>query len=598
MNVRNAARTSLQEAFESINVWLFPPPVTNTANLREKIRFDQLQPAFQQKLCEFRTTVSQQLKEPTLFYRQPLTAKLLSDVMPVLVETLNSDKVIMPESIYSSMVRAQANAMKERCERAISDHIEATTTEEAMANDALEKLLTADMELIITKALDGMTNVPGPVLKDIKDSLSAYSKKEIKLALHANNEKIATWVAKQGDAVADKLKKECAALEKSSLPMKRDALREKWTVILHRELARIEKMPIGLNGRRDIDRECSRIRQHSTMLYDKLEIANDRALQRSSAAMNDAIRAAKTRLTKEVYDFLALKFAEKHPISIGNMLNELDARLVAVKRDLAHNAGALSDLVPELEGEIDTHKTHLAEELNRRYFIEVQHILNEAGFNARDDLTREVSRRLDGKLPLLAEEIKKSIDEAVKVVKKMTNDKLQGWTVLKQDTEAKSHELEKFADIVSQVVCCQVGWTAVELTHCMRLRLRFEQLTDQYLRRNRELEKDEGARREKEQYEKLRVKITHGFERSIKAIGLPMDEDKIESVFNKVLQDEAAQFLSFASNKTSFTIKELRESLTSDCRQTIETQKLLNRYAQHLWGYGLLDMINTNTRMR
>jgi len=116
----------------------------------------------------------------------------------------------------------------------------------------------------------------------------------------------------------------------------------------------------------------------------------------------------------------------------------------------------------------------------------------------------------------------------------------------------------------------------------MRLLHSFEQLTDQYLRRNRELEKDEDARREKEQYEKLRVKITQGFERSIKAIGLPMDEDKVESVFNKVLQDEAAQFLSFASNKTSFSIKELRESLTSDCRQTIETQKLLNRYAQHL----------------
>lgn len=107
-----------------------------------------------------------------------------------------------------------------------------------------------------------------------------------------------------------------------------------------------------------------------------------------------------------------------------------------------------------------------------------------------------------------------------------------------------------------------------------------KQLTDQYLRRNRELEKDEDARREKEQYEKLRVKITHGFERNVKATGLPMDEDKIVSVFNKVLQDEVAQFLSFASNKTSFTVKELRESLTSDCHQVIETQKLLNRYVQ------------------
>lgn len=446
--MRNLARTSLQEAFESINVWLFPPPVENTANLREKIRFEQLQPAFQVKLREFRTTVSKQLKEPTRFYRQPLTAKLLSSIMPVLVETLNSDQVIMPESIYSSMVRAQANAMKERCERAISEHIEATTIEEVMANDALEKLLSEDVEMIVIDALAGMTNVPGPVLKEIKDALLSYAKKEIKLALHANNEKIAACVSKEADSVTEKLKSECAALEKSALPMKRDALREKWTSILHRELGRIEQLPIGLNGRRDIDRECSRIRQHSSILFDKLEVANERAIQRSSAAVNDAVRAAKSRLTKEVYDFLAMKFADKRPTSIGNVLNELDARLIAVKRDLARDAGVLSDLVSDFGAEIDTHKAHLAEELNRRYFIEVQHILNEAGFNARDDLTREVSRRLDGKLPLLEEEIKKSIDEAVKVVKKMINDKLQGWTVLKQDTEAKSRDLEKFADIV------------------------------------------------------------------------------------------------------------------------------------------------------
>lgn len=105
------------------------------------------------------------------------------------------------------------------------------------------------------------------------------------------------------------------------------------------------------------------------------------------------------------------------------------------------------------------------------------------------------------------------------------------------------------------------------------------QLTDQYLRRNQELEVDVNARREKEQYDKLRVKILKSFEDAIKAIGLPMDDVKIDEIFRKVLQDEAARFLSFAENKTCFTIKELRESLTSDCRSFIDTEKFLNRCA-------------------
>lgn len=85
------------------------------------------------------------------------------------------------------------------------------------------------------------------------------------------------------------------------------------------------------------------------------------------------------------------------------------------------------------------------------------------------------------------------------------------------------------------------------------------------------------ARKEREQYEELRVTILQGFDREIQAMRLPTDDDKIVSVFHKVLQKHVAHFLSLSGNKTSFDVKGLRESLTADCQQVIENQKLLNR---------------------
>lgn len=452
VNVRNLARASLQEAFESITVWLFPPPVTDTAHLSSKIRFEQLQRPFQVKLREFRKAVSAQLQEPTRFYRQPLSASLLSSVMPVLVETLNSDQVIMPESIYSSMVRAQASALKEECEREISEHVAAAGIEEVVSSGELQKTLQEDVDVIIKNALARLANTPSSVLKDIRSSLLSFAEKEIQIALHANNEKIVLLLSKEVDSIFENLKRECTKLETRSLPMKRDSLREKWSTILQRELKRLEKVPAGLNDKRDMERESSRIRQHAAVLFDKVEIANDKAIQRCNAAMNDHLRAAKSAISDRVLESLQSYFDEKRPVSITAFLNEVETVCIAAKQDLSRQAGEAGDLMGDFISEIDVHKKQLSGEVSRRYMAEVQHILKEAEYSARDDLTREVARHLDGNLPLLNDEIKAAIGQAARVVNRNMSDKLKGWTILKADIDAKGRDLDKLADIVSVLV--------------------------------------------------------------------------------------------------------------------------------------------------
>ena len=75
--------------FESIDIWLFPAPLANTAGLSSKIKFEQLQPSFQSSLHDFRRKLSQQLQGPTLvFNREVMTARHLARLVPVLVKVI------------------------------------------------------------------------------------------------------------------------------------------------------------------------------------------------------------------------------------------------------------------------------------------------------------------------------------------------------------------------------------------------------------------------------------------------------------------------------------------------------------------------------
>ncbi|CAI5733623.1 unnamed protein product [Hyaloperonospora brassicae] len=571
VNVRNLARVNLIEAFESINIWLFPAPVANTANLKDKIRFDMLQKPFQDKLRELRKCLSSQLQHPMKFYERPLTAKYLSQIMPALVDTLNSDQVIMPESIYSSMVRAEAHAAKHCCEKDISAYCEAAGLEEVISSDEFDKMLHTDVEMIILEAYEKMNSFPAAVRKEVQTSLRAFAEKEITIALHTNSEKIAQLFAKEVDAAFQSLKRECQVIEKTKLPMKSALLRQKCTEMLNRELTRIKALPMGLQGARGVEVECGRVEQNASLLFDKLEVANDKAIQQSTAAMNNVVRAAKARMSSELHNNLDKRFEEKRPVTVTKLQSEVEIIFAKVMKEVAQKAGDIGEFgVSDLHADLEHHKAQLADEMNRRYIIEMRQILNEISYAAREDLGNQVTYRLDGKLPMLEEDIKAAVDSAVAHVKGTMADKLQGWTILKSDLETKSVELEELGD----------------------------DFTDKYLHRNQQLEKDAGVRKETEQYEKLRVDVTKAFELKLKEVGFPTMDDEIDSKFRSVLQDHAAKFLSSIADRdaTKFTAKSLREILTSDCKPAVDNQKMLNRLA--IERKEALDIAEKERRMR
>ncbi|TYZ61635.1 hypothetical protein PybrP1_007435 [[Pythium] brassicae (nom. inval.)] len=569
--VRNLARANLVDAFESITIWLFPAPVANTASLSDKIRFDQLQRPFQDKLRELRACLARQLQAPMRFNQQPLTARLLTQVIPGLVDALNSDQVIMPESIYASMVRAEANAVKDECERAIAARCEAAAAQAPLATAGdFERILRRDVDALIAAASATLQATPQAVRRDMEAALKAFADKEVRIALHAHNERVVAQLASVVDDIFKALQRECAVIEQSLLPMRSETLSKKCAELLAKELRRLAAVPAGsAPSASRVEAETGRIKQHASLLFEKLGVVNDRAVQKLNGTVADRVRAAKGDLTTSAHALIDKRFALKRPVTITALLTEIEDLYLTLVRRIPEDAGVPSALITvDYQTDLEAHKVHLAEELNRRYLIEIRQILNEVGYAAREDLQREVGFRLDGKLPLPEEELKAAIDAATQHVKVTVSQQLQGWTVLKSDIAAKSVELDNLGDV----------------------------LTDTYLRRNHDLEKTENEKQQSARYEALRENLSAAFVQDVQTTGFPTTDDKIDAVFLKHLQTLAAQFLSFASGSNAHTAKSLREALTRDCAVAVENQKHLNRLAVDK--QNALTMAETERKMR
>ena len=95
--VRNQIRRSIKDSFKSINVWLFPPPVSDATQLRSKLSFEIVEEPFRMKLRAFRNVLSSQLKEPMLFGGKALNGRKLGVLVETVAGVLNAGETISPQ---------------------------------------------------------------------------------------------------------------------------------------------------------------------------------------------------------------------------------------------------------------------------------------------------------------------------------------------------------------------------------------------------------------------------------------------------------------------------------------------------------------------
>jgi len=83
---RNVVRRALAAAFESLTVWLLPPPTERVADLRKVITNDMLSPDFNAAVRSLRGALCAQLVAPRRWGGQPLTGPRLADFVPKIAQ--------------------------------------------------------------------------------------------------------------------------------------------------------------------------------------------------------------------------------------------------------------------------------------------------------------------------------------------------------------------------------------------------------------------------------------------------------------------------------------------------------------------------------
>mmetsp|Transcript_11836 Transcript_11836/g.32001 ORF Transcript_11836/g.32001 Transcript_11836/m.32001 type:complete len:898 (-) Transcript_11836:587-3280(-) len=108
---RNEVRRILRGAFESIHVWLLPPPVERTRDLQKVLKESMLSDEFKDAVAGLKGVLSTQLASPRPWGGRPVTGPVLAKLVPLVSEALNRDELILPKSAYEAMVRAEAEQL-------------------------------------------------------------------------------------------------------------------------------------------------------------------------------------------------------------------------------------------------------------------------------------------------------------------------------------------------------------------------------------------------------------------------------------------------------------------------------------------------------
>ena len=108
---RNEVRRILRGAFESIHVWLLPPPVERTRDLQKVLKESMLSDEFKDAVAGLKGVLSTQLASPRPWGGRPVTGPVLAKLVPLVSEALNRDELVLPKSAYEAMVRAEAEQL-------------------------------------------------------------------------------------------------------------------------------------------------------------------------------------------------------------------------------------------------------------------------------------------------------------------------------------------------------------------------------------------------------------------------------------------------------------------------------------------------------
>jgi hypothetical protein len=567
VEVRNSARSEVIVAFESITVWLLPVPVERAASLKEALHISQLSESFTTKLHELRGTLLEQLKRPTTFHGQSVTARLLLRVVPTIANTLNDGQVVVPESIYLGIVRTDAKRIRQEVRQSVLSIIQAQVATDAWtSSEDMQRELQLKCDQAIEDGLAGMQSAPTAIARKVRDSTEQFAREEITSAVLANDEKLQCRLTKMVDNCKLSLAQNFSRIE-GDIPVTMQTLEKEWGVLTEAEQSKIRLLALGCNA----ETELNQISAYASELLRQLEEANEAAVH---ALMSEAQTLIQSSFQKLLSDIDAL-LQESQPVGRQSVMHFADSSLVKICKQLHDFASSFDSAFDQrIQAQLDSQKVLVIDYVESKYDMVVHHILSDCRSKALEHLYSEAHRTLSVLLPTTELQIQCTVGDEVTRIQALVAGAVHGWTVRDDAVQAVYSAIADMGTTVRSIHTC---------FHCISHSYRClwcVQLVKGYIILNQTHQNGVAVAAQNEliEYQGLREQIAATFQQEVEGMGLPTDDSKIDAAFELSHKTVVALFLS--SKATIVDVKPLQARLAQDSKFLVENYKLLNLHAR------------------
>ena len=338
---RNQIRSVLENAFESISIWLLPPPVERTTDLTKELRAGDLSDTFKSQVTALRHALAEQVKNPHHFCGKILTGPKIASLVPALVQTLNDGKQVLPRSAYANLIaaevtRVQASYLKKLQKALAAVKQQATTT----------PLTTGELQARVVGEVHRLQRDFDHWLHSLGDAATAteaaaafqeHCTKGMEEVVAFNREHL---LVAHLHAAGKKAQADFDASFTNTIPARLPMAPEKLVAAQQNALGKAEGGVRAVVGG-EVDLEglpltdvLTSLRTHAALALTKVEETNKQQLARVQQQEQEAYESAKTKFQESFFSALSSLKGTGALISESDFSKSYDAALSAAKKTL------------------------------------------------------------------------------------------------------------------------------------------------------------------------------------------------------------------------------------------------------------------------
>ena len=387
--LRNSIRSDIKNSFESITVWLFPPPVVSSAKLTNKLRVDELSDAFKTQLQALRVSLGTQLSHPMKFAGRPFTAKTLGPLVTQIAYALNSGEVVRPMSAYLNMLKDEVDKQRIQAEDILKSitnkfvtKIEisaqnfsskdfAFASEKQVLSDFIEE---TDLVLEVFKketadALDAMgIDLAGTIRKDTSAAFAFLKQTGIDKIKAGFASMTRAFIAHLRQDIEASLDVKVKSLEDQQLPMEEKALAEQLEEVFESTTASLHRLELG---RSFVEEVLSSVTKFFNLRADVCTKQNKLLLQSSMSLAEESKKAAINAMRSFYENTSAAYYSRTAGFQLKDLLLELNQKYAEIEKslrsDVMKSKGHNKALVDKCIRDLKEYCEGLSKDMDRRY---------------------------------------------------------------------------------------------------------------------------------------------------------------------------------------------------------------------------------------